>query len=62
MSAFASLKTVYSINTSKFDILTADGTDTVTLDDALKDVKPNIEAIQNFARENVPYGYISAYR
>ena len=58
---FASLKTVYSINTSKFDILTADGTETVTLNDAMKDVKPNVEAIQNFAKANVPYGYISAY-
>ena len=59
---FASLKTVYSINSSKFDILTADGTETVTLDEAVKDAKPNVEAIQNFARANVPYGYISTYR
>ena len=62
LSAFASLKTVYSINSSKFDILTADGTETVALDEAVKDAKPNVEAIQNFARANVPYGYISSYR
>ena len=62
LSAFASLKTVYSINSSKFDILTADGTETVTLDEAVKDAKPNVEAIHNFTRANVPYGYISTYR
>ena len=62
LSAFATVKTVYSINSSKFDILTADGTETVTLDEAVKDAKPNVEAIHNFTRANVPYGYISTYR
>ena len=62
LSAFTSLKTVYAINSSKFDILTAGGTDIVTLDEAIKDTKPNVGAIQNFTRKNVPYGYVSAYR
>ena len=62
LSAFTSLKTVYSINSSKFDILAADGTETVDLDEAVKSAKPNIEAIHNFTRANVPYGYISSYR
>ena len=58
---FASLKSVYSINFSKFDILTADGTETVNLDDALLNTKPNVEEIYNFARANVPFDYVSAY-
>ena len=62
LSAFATVKTVYSINSSKFDILAADGTETVDLDKAVKSAKPNIEAIHNFTRANVPYGYISTYR
>ena len=61
MSAFKSLKTVYSINSSKFDILTADDTDTVALDEVIKNTKPNVDAIKNFSRANVPFGYISAY-
>ena len=62
LSAFATVKTVYSINSSKFDILTGDGTETVALDEAIKSARPNIEAIHNFTRANVPYGYISSYR
>ena len=61
MSLFASLKTVYIINSSKFDVLTADAIDTVALDGVIKNMKPNVEAVQNFARKNVPYGYISTY-
>ena len=61
LSAFKSLKTVYSINSSNFDILTADGTETVNLDEALKNTKPNAEEIHNFAKANVPFDYVSAY-
>jgi acyl-CoA synthetase (AMP-forming)/AMP-acid ligase II len=60
LGAFSTLKTVYSINSSKYDILTADGTETVALDEAVKSAKPNVEAIHNFTRANVPYGYISS--
>ena len=55
------MKTVYSINYSKFEILTADDTDEVTLDEAIKNAKPNVEAIHNFTRRNVPYGFIVTY-
>ena len=44
-----------------FDVLTADGIETMALDDAIKNTKPNVEEIHNFTRKNVPYGYISTY-
>ena len=61
MSLFGSLENVYFINSSKFDVLTADGIDTMALDDAIKNAKPNVEEIHNVTRKNVPCGYISTY-
>lgn len=61
LSNFKSLKTVYSINSSKFDILTSPKTFTAALDELIKHVQPNRKAIHKFTKENVPFGYISAY-
>ena len=62
LSAFTSIRTVYSINASKFDILTTAGIVRVALDDAVKTVEPDVDAVHNFARANVPFDYISVYR
>ena len=59
---FTSLRTVYSINSSKFDVLTAAGIKiSDALDDAVKTVETNVEAVYNFGRANVPFDYISFY-
>ena len=62
LSAFTSLQTVYSINSSKFDIFTTAGIDIIALDDAIKTVEPDVDAVHTFARANIPFDYISAYR
>ena len=62
MSAFASLRTVYSINSSKFDIFTTAGIEIIALDDAVKTVEPDVDVVHNFARANVPVDYIAFYR
>ena len=61
MRPFTSIRTVYSINSSKFDVFTSDGIRIVALDDAVKTVEPDADAVNNFARANVPFDYISFY-
>ena len=62
LSAFTSLQIVYSINSSKFDIFTTAGIEIIALDDAVKTVEPDVDAVHTFARANIPFDYISAYR
>ena len=62
LSAFNSLQIVYTINSSKFEILTTAGIEIISLDDAVKTVEPDVQVVHNFARANVPVDYIAFYR
>ena len=62
MRPFTTLRTVYSINSSKFDVFTTAGIEIVALDDAVKTFEPDVDAVHNFARANIPFDYVSFYR
>ena len=42
-------------------MLTTAGIEIVALDEGVKIIEPNVEAVRNFARANVPFDHISCY-